>query len=419
MSSNYPELTFTDNEGFDADRLNMAMQVLDQRLRSLEPFTPSWESAVNELRTFGLARLNDAIVPTLERVQQLAQIGFLIADSSTPMTLVQDENVTFVINEGVKRDLFIPTPFLVATRDANATDYATLRTISYDADTGALLATVKTIAGNPGPFNDWWIGPLAGNALASQNYFAQIQAAKDAVLAAKAIVIANSAQASSDLSSSIANLAAINAARDAALAAAANAALWDPSSYSTTSQMSTAITNAITAIVNGAPGALDTLKEVSDYLQKLLVVDVPVFYSPEVQAQAQQNIGLIRALASEISSNTNDNVLTTQKAWDASKFVPLGNLTGAVTINANNGSRFWGTLTGNVIITVTNLKDGQPLDLIFKQDATGSRTVSWVGMSFPDNLASTISLAANSVAVICSALGTPLGFIEAVGWKVN
>jgi len=48
-----------------------------------------------------------------------------------------------------------------------------------------------------------------------------------------------------------------------------------------------------------------------------------------------------------------------------------------------------------------------------------SRTVSWVGMSFPDNLAPTISLAANSVAVICSALGTPLGFIEAVGWKVN
>jgi len=68
MSSNYPELTFTDTEEFDSDRLNQAMQVLDQRLRSLEPFTPSWEAAVNELRTFGLARLNDAIVPTLERV---------------------------------------------------------------------------------------------------------------------------------------------------------------------------------------------------------------------------------------------------------------------------------------------------------------------------------------------------------------
>ena len=419
MSSNYPELTFTDNEDFDADRLNMAMQVLDQRLRSLEPFTPSWEAAVNELRTFGLARLNDAIVPTLERVQQLAEIGFLIADSSTSLTLVQDADATFIINAGAKRDLFIPTPFLVATRDANVTDYATLRTKSYDADTGTLVATVKTIAGNLGPFNDWWIGPLAGNALASQNYFTQIQAAKDAVLAAKQIVIANSAQASSDLSSSIANLAAINQAKDAALAAAAGAALWDPTSYSTTSQMNAAITAAITAVVNGAPGALDTLKEVSDYLNKLLVIDVPVFYSPAVKAQAQENIGLIRALASEISSATNDNVLTNQKAWDASKFVNLGNLTGAVSINANNGSRFYVTLTGNVTISVTNLKDGQVLDLIFKQDATGGRTVSWTGFLFPDNLAPTISTAANTVAVICSALGTPLGFIEAVGWKVN
>src|SRR5882724_687584 len=419
MSSNYPELTFTDTEEFDSERLNQAMQVLDQRLRALEPFTPSWESAVNDLRTFGLARLNDAIVPTLERVQQLAEIGLLIADSSTSLTLVQDADATFIINEGAKRDLFIPTPFLVATRDANVTDYATLRTKSYDADTGTLVATVKTIAGNLGPFNDWWIGPLAGNALASQNYFTQIQAAKDAVLAAKQIVIANSAQASSDLSSSIANLAAINQAKDAALAAAAGAALWDPSSYSTTAQTNAAISAAITALVNGAPGALDTLKEVSDYLNKLLVIDTPVFYSPAVKAQAQENIGLIRALAAEISSATNDNVLTNQKAWDASKFVNLGNLTGAVTINANNGSRFYGTLTGNVTISVTNLKDGQVLDLIFKQDATGGRTVSWTGFSFPDNLAPTISTAANTVAVICSALGTPLGFIEAVGWKVN
>jgi hypothetical protein len=43
MSSNFPELVFSEDEDFTAERLNSAMQVLDQRLRSLEPFTPSWQ----------------------------------------------------------------------------------------------------------------------------------------------------------------------------------------------------------------------------------------------------------------------------------------------------------------------------------------------------------------------------------------
>jgi hypothetical protein len=69
MSSNYPELVFSDDEDFTADRLNLAMQVLDQRLRSLEPFSPSWEQAVNDLRLVGLSRLNDAILPAYQRIQ--------------------------------------------------------------------------------------------------------------------------------------------------------------------------------------------------------------------------------------------------------------------------------------------------------------------------------------------------------------
>src|ERR1700686_2815649 len=44
MSSNFPELVFSDTEDFDAERLNKAMEVLDQRLRVLEPFSPNWQA---------------------------------------------------------------------------------------------------------------------------------------------------------------------------------------------------------------------------------------------------------------------------------------------------------------------------------------------------------------------------------------
>jgi hypothetical protein len=431
MSSNFPELVFTETEDFTADRLNKAMQVLDQRLRSLEPFSPSWEAAVNELRTFGLSRLNDAIVPTLESVQQLAELGFLIADSNTSVTLTQDADVTFIINSGPKRDLFKPTPFLVATRDANVSDYATLRLKSYDKATGELLVTVKTIAGHAGPFEDWWIGPLAGNALASQNYFTQIQAAKDAVLAAKAIVIANSAQTQIDLATSASTLTAINAAKEVALQAAANAALWDPTNYALKSYVDGRISN----LINGSGTALDTLKELADALGNdssfsatitaslgnRIRFDAAQTLTGPQQVQAQANIGLPRATSAQISNNSADNVVTVQQAWAAAGFYNIGDSgSGTLSVDCNNGSRQYARLTGNVAVNFVNPKDGGVIELVLYQDATGGRTVSWnSSIKWPDGFAPQITTGANQIAVVLSGMYFPAyGYMLAAAWKI-
>src|SRR6266404_6399350 len=127
MSSNFPELIFNDTEDFDAERLNKAMEVLDQRLRVLEPFSPNWQAAIDELRLFGLTRINETVAPAFDRVQRLAKFGFLVADSKTSLTLAAGQDFTFVISAGDKRDLFTPSPFLAITREANTTDYAVAR----------------------------------------------------------------------------------------------------------------------------------------------------------------------------------------------------------------------------------------------------------------------------------------------------
>lgn len=53
-------------------------------------------------------------------------------------------------------------------------------------------------------------------------------------------------------------------------------------------------------------------------------------------------------------------------------------VSGAVTINADNGPSQTLTLTGAVTsITLTNFSDGESLRVTFLQDATGGRTVAW------------------------------------------
>ena len=61
--SDYPQLTFKDEEDFNAAVLNAAMEILDTRLRALESQTASYTDAVDQLNAFGLQRLNDAIQP--------------------------------------------------------------------------------------------------------------------------------------------------------------------------------------------------------------------------------------------------------------------------------------------------------------------------------------------------------------------
>jgi hypothetical protein len=127
-----------------------------------------------------------------------------------------------------------------------------------------------------------------------------------------------------------------------------------------------------------------------------------------------------KATLAEIKSGTGDRYLTNGKAWGAAAWVSLGNLSGAVTLDASTGSRFYGTMTGNVTIDVSNLKNGQPIEIVLMQDATGNRTVSWAAkFKWPSATVPGVGTTANGYAVIVTGIGTWGTDILAAGWKVT
>jgi hypothetical protein len=104
--------------------------------------------------------------------------------------------------------------------------------------------------------------------------------------------------------------------------------------------------------------------------------------------------------AADIRANANAKIVTIDQAWLSNAWIDLGNVTGAVALDANAGLNYKFTMIGNVTVSVTNLKNGQQIGFAAKQDATGGRTLSWSGMSFPNNQAPAITTTASAWALI-------------------
>lgn len=127
------------------------------------------------------------------------------------------------------------------------------------------------------------------------------------------------------------------------------------------------------------------------------------------------------ASSAELRNNTNAGLVEVDVAYDAAKWVDLGNITGAVTINCNNGFRFKGVLAGNVTITFSNVKDGKNIELDLIQDATGNRTVSWAGgVIWANGTAPSVTTTANAHALFFSGVGLwDNATISAAAWKFS
>lgn len=83
------------------------------------------------------------------------------------------------------------------------------------------------------------------------------------------------------------------------------------------------------------------------------------------------------ATAAQFHANTAGKALSTDKVWSAADLVTLTD--GAtVTADLSTGFNFILTLAGNrTMAAPTNTKNGQSGVILVKQDATGSRTLSW------------------------------------------
>ncbi|GAB9153146.1 hypothetical protein BDS110ZK17_24630 [Bradyrhizobium diazoefficiens] len=294
------------------------MQVLDQRLRSLEPFSPSWEQAVNDLRLVGLSRLNDAILPAYQRIQLLSTLGFLFAGSSSEVTLTQDMTATFVIDDETEKSLFTPTPFLALTRSSTIDDYAIAQLISYEQATGTLMVKVKSITGSPGPFTDWQIGACAASTIAAMAYFTQIDAARNAANVAKAATAADRVQTGLDRTQTGVDRNAAAQSAVAASASADRAGTWDPTNYA----LKTYVDGKIQALVGTAPATLDTLAEIA----------------AQMQADESGFAALSTTVSGKLTATQNLNDLTDKAQARINLGVTFANPTSKSGLTAVNGS---------------------------------------------------------------------------------
>jgi hypothetical protein len=203
---------------------NPIWDLIDRRLDVLETLKISWEQAVADLTQFGLRRIDESLAPAIERIGELAELGFLIANTEgNDAPLVQgQEHLLFVVEE--QRELFTPTPWVVFIREAERDDFAVVRMVAYDPQTGAFTGEIVVQHGDAGPFGDWIIAASAGVWESVFGLAAQVAADKQAVADDRVSVSANTPIAVAAKNDAV-------AAMIAAEAAAAAAATWDPVNY--------------------------------------------------------------------------------------------------------------------------------------------------------------------------------------------
>ncbi|PWE52245.1 hypothetical protein DEM27_31860 [Metarhizobium album] len=180
---------------FDYEAISRLLQILENRFKPLELASRSSEQVAEDLRTFVLARVNDILLPAIQKVFTLTERGFLVARSSSLRTLGAGNILTFVLDDPVERELFTPAPFTALTRETTPDDYGIARTIAYDRDHGEYLCEVLSFEGSAGPHGDWVIGALAGSTAAGLAVLHQSAAARDAAVAAAGAAVPAAATA--------------------------------------------------------------------------------------------------------------------------------------------------------------------------------------------------------------------------------
>jgi microcystin-dependent protein len=148
-----------------------AMAAIEGRLRGLEDQRADYEEAIRRFEELALARINEVLLPALEQITAAATLGFLLVRSSTEGSLIADERIQFVVDEGPQRDLFTPTPFVAVQRHSTTDDFAVGYVEAYDRPSGYLLVKILTAYGSPGPFDDWVISAAPGVSEATRSYW--------------------------------------------------------------------------------------------------------------------------------------------------------------------------------------------------------------------------------------------------------
>lgn len=302
MSSLPPDLDVGRDEPLDKARWDRAMAWLAAKIRTHDAFQPSWEVAVNELRQFGLVRLNDAVEPVYDRLTAIAQIGALFTAASASSVAVGVGTKVFEVAES-DRARFAAAAYLAIQKAGDPAVAMWGPLSSYDRTSGLLTVLVEQVTGD-GSADAWIISasvaPDALHAGRTDN--------PHGVTAAQV-----GAPTLADMATAIA--AAVDALKGNVSAG-----------YATLK----AIEDKIAPVLAGADSAYDTFAEIHAYitsdqsaaaaintaLANRLRVDAVQGFTNEQKAQALANIGLgsAGAMAGLRNKLLNPNFAINQRA---------------------------------------------------------------------------------------------------------
>ena len=197
----FEDLRVRDQNELDRDFFNRRFRLIAEAIIGLSEEVGTVTGDTNRLVALGLNRVNEVLGPLLAKVQAASENGFLVAPSTTSITVTIGLETTLVIEAGAERDLFTPTPYVLLTRHAADTqeDYAILRVTDYNRENGGLAFEVILTNGDIGDaaHDDWVISATAGLSVAVLEAANAVQETLD--LAQQAATDAASAAAAAQL----------------------------------------------------------------------------------------------------------------------------------------------------------------------------------------------------------------------------
>lgn len=396
---------------FDEDFWNRILGDVGLRLQKLEDSGGAVDTMVDELQVYGLQRIDDSIAPLIAQAQQAAiDLGATFRAASTSAVTIGTGEKTLVLSEAT-RGGFVAAQYLAIVDDGDADRWLLARLVSYDALTGTLAVDVAYVGGT-GSGSAWTIRPAP---------YPEAESGVQSVAGHGGVVTVE--QLSAALVTVLLANAALTGTPTAPTAAPGTA----------TSQIASTgfVAAAINTLTNGVGPAMDTLLEISAALN-----DDPDFGATMVAAlagkaatshqhSANDTTGgtfdiarLPEASYGDYRLNNPDKLLSTDQVWIAALDVPLTSST-SIAIDFNAGFNFTATLAHSTVLSVSSSPKQQTGRMIFTQDATGGRTVSFgAGFQAAGDVFPVLSTAPGAKDIVYYEVLSP-GAVHIVGAKLD